>query len=118
MPKPSGMFEPHHALAARVFNHTLVAPPLSRTAFHVLAKVHAAEGIAQSMLARCTGVTPPTLTRILARLGRAGLVRQVPSPTDRRVRFVRMTPLGRRAMEVVHETIFGAEVDRVAWQRG
>lgn len=98
-------------IAIRIFNRSLAVRPLSPMAFHVLAKVHAAEGIAQSMLARCTGVPPPTLTRILSRLGRAGLVRQVPSTTDRRLRFVRLTPLGRRGMDLVESVV-------AAWQTG
>lgn len=102
------MFDPH-TLAVRIFNLRHASRPISSTAFELLTKVHAADGIAQQALGRSMRISPPNLTRLLARLGRAGLVRQVPSPTDRRRRFVRLTPLGRHRIDGVQEML-------VMWQ--
>jgi DNA-binding MarR family transcriptional regulator len=49
-------------------------------------------------LARVEGVRPPTITRIVAALERAGLVERRPDAADRRVTRVRATPRGTRLM--------------------
>lgn len=50
-------------------------------------------------LARAEQVRPPTMTRIVAGLVRAGLVRRARDATDRRVVRVRATPKGVRVMQ-------------------
>jgi len=50
-------------------------------------------------LARAEQVRPPTMTRIVAGLERAGLLRRERDATDRRVARVRATPKGVRVMQ-------------------
>jgi MarR family transcriptional regulator, organic hydroperoxide resistance regulator len=50
-------------------------------------------------LAEAAGVAPPTATRMLDGLERAGIVRRKPSTEDRRVVTVRLTAKGRRLFE-------------------
>ena len=45
-------------------------------------------------LAGAEGVAPPSMTRIAARLERAGLVQRRPDPLDRRVALVAVSPRG------------------------
>ena len=45
------------------------------------------------------GVPRSTITNLVDRLERAGLVERLPGPTDRRVTLVRLAPAGRRAVE-------------------
>jgi len=45
------------------------------------------------------GVPRSTITNLVDRLERAGLVERLPGPTDRRVTLVRLAPAGRRVVE-------------------
>jgi DNA-binding MarR family transcriptional regulator len=67
---------------------------------HLLAPL--ACGGAQTIraLAEAAGVAPPTATRALDGLERAGLVTRTPSATDRRCVMIELTPEGRAALEV------------------
>jgi MarR family transcriptional regulator, organic hydroperoxide resistance regulator len=49
-------------------------------------------------LAEAAGIAPPTATRMLDALERAGIVRRKPSSEDRRVVTVHLTPKGRRVL--------------------
>ena len=50
-------------------------------------------------LAAVEQVQPPSMTRIVAALSDAGMVRREADPTDRRSARVRITPAGERALE-------------------
>ena len=50
-------------------------------------------------LAAAEQVRPPTMTRLVAALERAGLVTREPDPEDRRQVLLRATPAGRRLLE-------------------
>jgi DNA-binding MarR family transcriptional regulator len=50
-------------------------------------------------LAAAEQVRPPTMTRLVAALARAGLVSREPDPDDRRQILLRATPAGRRLLE-------------------
>lgn len=65
----------------------------------------AADGLAQLDLAERAGVTGPTLVKQIDQLQRAGLVTRQEDPTDRRIKRVHLTKLGREKF---------AEVDAVA----
>ncbi len=51
-----------------------------------------------SQLALATGVTKGTVTGLIDGLERDGLVRRVPSPHDRRVSLIEITPAGKRTL--------------------
>ena len=53
-------------------------------------------------IARLTGLTPGSATRLVDRLEKAGLVTRVPSATDRRSVLVRLTGRGR---EIIDEAV-------------
>jgi MarR family transcriptional regulator, organic hydroperoxide resistance regulator len=50
-------------------------------------------------LAEAAGIAPPTATRMLDGLERAGIVRRTPSTEDRRVVIVQLTAKGGRLLE-------------------
>jgi len=54
--------------------------------------------ITLSELAAAEQVRPPTITRLVQELERAGLLERLPDPTDRRVVRVRATAAGRRLL--------------------
>jgi len=54
----------------------------------------AGEPLSQSELAHRLGVEGPTMVATIDRLVKAGYVLRVPSPTDRRVKFIELTAAG------------------------
>jgi MarR family transcriptional regulator, organic hydroperoxide resistance regulator len=74
--------------------------PLSISQYHLLEPLGAADDArAAGELALAAGVTPPTATRTLDGLERAGLVRRRRAEHDRRCVHVELTDEGRRAVE-------------------
>lgn len=65
-------------------------------AVHVLARLGE---IPISRYGAEVGVQRSTITNLVDRLERAGLVERLPGPTDRRVTLVRLAPAGRKAVE-------------------
>jgi DNA-binding MarR family transcriptional regulator len=61
----------------------------------ILLQLWIEEGIPQSQLAASMGVEPPTATKMLQRMERAGLIERKPDPTDARVSRVYLTERGR-----------------------
>jgi len=51
-------------------------------------------GTPMGALARAWNCDPSTATWLVDRLARAGLIERVPSAADRRVKLIRLTPLG------------------------
>ena len=72
----------------------LTAPRLS-----ALSVIVFAGPLTLSALAAAEQVRPPTMTRLVAALERAGLVAREPDPDDRRQVLLRATPAGRRLLE-------------------
>jgi MarR family transcriptional regulator, organic hydroperoxide resistance regulator len=79
--------------------------PMGLTAGEVnaLACLGAGEPLALRDLVEATGQRPSTLTGVVDRLERRGLVARQPHPTDRRAFHVAPTPEGRRAIARVAE---------------
>jgi MarR family transcriptional regulator for hemolysin len=77
---------------------------LTRSQYWVLAHLARSEGPArQSEIAEALSVGKVTLGGLVDRLEASGLVRRESSPTDRRVRYVRLTARGRKAAAVTDE---------------
>jgi DNA-binding MarR family transcriptional regulator len=75
-------------------------------------------------LAQAERVAPPTITKAVANLVAEGLVEKVPDPDDGRVHRARLTPAGRRDLQVIRRqreawlttrlaTLDPGEVDRL-----
>ena len=62
--------------------------------FAVLLSVHQNPGVSQTDLVRTTGIDRSTLTEILRRLGRRGLIRRERQPGDRRTNALHLTAEG------------------------
>ena len=77
--------------------------------FAVLLTVHQKPGVSQTDLVRTTGIDRSTLTEILRRLGRRGLIRRERQPQDRRTNALHLTPDGRRAMESAIDAVERAQ---------
>ncbi len=69
----------------------------------VLFELWKQEGITQSELVARLGVEPPTVTKTLDRLEKAGLVQRRPDSEDARVSRVYLTPRGRALKDPVEK---------------
>ncbi len=56
-------------------------------------------------LARCAGLEPSTMTGLLDRMERDGLLRRSPDPDDRRAQRIHITPEGQRAREALDKVV-------------
>lgn len=75
---------------------------LSEGKFCTLIVLHQhAEGVTPSALATHVGVTRATISTMLQRLERDGLVELAPSTTDKRAKLVRLTARGRSFMDEI-----------------
>lgn len=73
---------------------------LSWSTFQLLAAVQGAlGGVSQVEVARRLGVTPATLSETVFAHVQRGLLDQVPSSTDRRVRLLKLTPAAKRLLK-------------------
>jgi DNA-binding MarR family transcriptional regulator len=64
---------------------------LTPSQLSVLSTVHRSGPLTLGELADCEQVAPPTITRVVAKLERAGYLRRLPDPEDRRVARVQLT---------------------------
>jgi DNA-binding MarR family transcriptional regulator len=71
---------------------------LTLSQHHLLSALHHQPRLPVGEVALAAGVAPPTATRMLAQLERAGVVRRAPSERDRRVVTVSLTAHGRRLL--------------------
>ncbi len=97
---------------------TKIASQLNSAAIHLVRRLHredAARGVSGARLsalsvlvfggprtigklAEAEGVTPPSMTRLVAAMEAEGLVQRAPSPTDARSVIIRATPQGESLM--------------------
>jgi DNA-binding MarR family transcriptional regulator len=70
----------------------------------LLLRLSATDGVTQSELADELCVQPPTVTKMLDRLEKAGSVVRKPDPEDQRVSRVYLTGAGRALQGPIHDT--------------
>jgi DNA-binding MarR family transcriptional regulator len=63
--------------------------------WRALAEIHKNEGISQVSLAGCIDTDPMTLSGILDRLEKRGLIERYPDPNDSRAKLARLSPEGK-----------------------
>lgn len=81
---------------ARVVDREAGVGPAQLSALSVL---YFSPELPLTALAEAEQVAQPTMTRIVASLETAGAVTRAPSPTDRRIQMVTISPEGRRIFE-------------------
>ena len=84
---------------SRAFDTALASAGGSLPAWLILNALRASEWPSQRNLARALGIEGATLTRHLDRLERAGLVRRMPDPGDRRILRLEITEAGIAAQQ-------------------
>lgn len=74
---------------------------LTLAQWRALALIASGDGIRASDLAPRIGMSRPSMSRLVRRLERKGLIRAETDPTDRRAAILTSTPIGRQAL---HDT--------------
>jgi DNA-binding MarR family transcriptional regulator len=98
--------------------HTLIfaermSEDLTPTQFSALVKLHAVSPVSQNLLGRLTAMDAATIKGVIGRLVARGYVEAQPDPQDSRLRLLKLTSLGHRAVErslplaeaITHETL-------------
>lgn len=88
-------------VVTQIYDHALAASGLTVNQFGLLANLYGVDlvrsgGLPIGALSERLGTDPTTLNRTLKPLGGKGLVKDLTSPADGRVRIVRITEKGRR----------------------
>lgn len=84
---------------------------VTRPQWQVLSLLSFNGGINQGGLAELLEVEPITLGRMIDRLQDAQMVERRPDPTDRRVRYIFVTPAGEQAVADAHTVVDGIYED-------
>ena len=87
----------------------LAGKDVSQAEAHVLADLHEEGACTVARLLQSFGHKPSTLTSILNRLEKKGLIVREPSPGDRRSFVVRPTPRGKALARQVHRALCALE---------
>ena len=93
-----------HVLAAELADLDMTASEIN-----ALANLAGGRGRSVSELSRAAGTRPTTLTSVLDRLERRGLITRSPRPGDRRGVQVELTRSGRQAAATIRHAITGIE---------
>lgn len=100
---PSGRIRRAH-LSMQRYSDTLFSPrKITQDQCSLLWIVWRREGIRQNELAEELFTDPNTVTAMVARLEKRGLIRREVCPEDGRARLVSLTPAGRRLVERLRE---------------
>lgn len=73
--------------------------------FELLAATARAEEVSQAEVARRLGIAPASLCEAVQSACRKGLIEQSPSPTDRRVKNLRLTARGRASLRLALQEV-------------
>lgn len=85
---------------------------VSWSSFQLLAAVHSSDGrVSQAELASRLGIAPATMTEAVQAQIKAGMVQQIPSEHDRRVKTLRLSPKGNRTFSQILQLLEEAEMD-------
>lgn len=94
----------------RTIDHKMAAAGLGDISWSPL--IHLAEsgdGVSQKELASLVGIDGSSLVRLLDMLESRGHIERHPSPNDRRVKLVMLTPAGREAVGVIRSHLNSIE---------
>ncbi|WP_354440829.1 MarR family winged helix-turn-helix transcriptional regulator [Ottowia thiooxydans] len=96
-------------IAVAVFLQETESHGMTPVQYSALQGVMNAPGIDQRSLARSIGLDTSTIGSVIDRLEVRGLVSRNASPTDKRVRMLTLTPMGREALEAVIPSMLQAQ---------
>lgn len=96
-----------YILMRKALDERLDSHNISTSQFEILGYLYNAEPMEQLKLQHCTGITPATLTGLLDKLEKRGLITREQSPEDSRAKLVTLTPSGNELLleliDVVHQ---------------
>lgn len=87
---------------------------LTLTQLSTLVRVEEHEPVRPGQLAALEGISPSTLTRLIASLEEADLIARMIEPSDKRVSYLRLTDRGRATLEDIRSRRTARLQDRLA----
>lgn len=87
---------------------------LTLTQLSTLVRVEEHEPVRPGQLATLEGISPSTLTRLIASLEEADLITRMIDPADKRVSYLRLTDVGRTTLEEIRSRRTARLQDRLA----
>jgi DNA-binding MarR family transcriptional regulator len=87
---------------------------LTLTQLSTLVRVEEHEPVRPGQLATLEGISPSTLTRLIAMLEELGMIARLTDPTDGRVSFLRLTDKGRTSLEKIRSRRTARLLDRLS----
>ena len=107
MSKPVFWLKRTYITMRNAFDEELNDYNLSTSQFEILGYLYHNEGMEQKQLQNCTGVRAATLTGLLDKLEKRGLVTRETADYDARAKIVKMTPQGEtffaQLFDVMHQ---------------
>lgn len=82
--------------------------------WRALAEIYKQDGISQVSLAGCIDTDPMTLSGVLDRLDKRGLIERYTDPNDSRAKLARLTPSGAELVDVARSVSLGVQKDALA----
>jgi len=106
---PSHLLHRALQLALDIYGEEVGPGALTQRQYAVLAAVAADEGLTQTDLVRATGIDRSTLADMIARMIDKGYLGRERSITDARAKTVRLTEMGREALDDALPKVAGAD---------
>ena len=94
MSKPVLHLKRTYIIMRKSFDDRLSVHNLTTSQFEIMGYLYQTDGLAQSQLQQCTGITSATLTGLLDKLRDRGYITRQPSVHDRRAKVVVLTAEG------------------------
>ncbi len=102
---PGHLIRRAHQLSTAIFAEECAAYDLTPVQFAALEAIEGSPDVDATRLSSLIAFDRSTIGDVLERLEAKGWVQRVPSPNDRRVKRVRLTPEGRRLLQDVHPAV-------------
>ena len=107
MSKPVFWLKRTYIAMRNSFDDELSDYNLSTSQFEILGYLYQTEGWEQKRLQKCSGVRAATLTGLLDKLEKRGLLARIPADYDARAKVVKLTPEGEQIfsqlIDVMHQ---------------
>ena len=106
---PGHLIRRAHQIAVAIFIEECAEHHLTPVQFACLAEIARCPGVDATRLASTVAVDRSTLGNVLERIEGRGWVERLPSPGDRRVKLLHITPAGRSLLEKVEASVEAAQ---------
>ena len=103
--RPGFLIRRMHQIHLALFAEECGGFDITPVQYSIMTVAHAQPGLEQARLAHEVGVDRATLANVVARLEGKGMLRRSPSPTDKRLKLISLTPRGNGLLEKMREAV-------------